>query len=85
MIHPVWDDGDRKRMRRTANHVLVETEQAKKWHGFPQSAVVIASNGHGDLLIVLPGSGSIHRWDHEEALLEDLGDFDPSRYEARRD
>ena len=84
-IHPVWDDGDRKRMGRTANHVLVETEQAKKWAGFPQSGVAIANNGHGDLLVALPGSLSVHRWDHEECLLEDIGDLDPSQCETRRD
>ena len=77
-IHPVWDDSDRKRAGRTANHVARETEQARKWHGFPVAAIALANNGHGDLLIVLPGSSSVCRWDHEEALIEEQGDLDPS-------
>jgi hypothetical protein len=76
-IHPVWDDSDRKHAARTTNHVGRETEQARKWHGFPATAVALANNGHGDLLIVLPGSASVGRWDHEETLIEDLGDVDP--------
>lgn len=77
-IHPVRDDSDRKRASRTANDVGRETGEARKWHGFPAAGIALAHNGHGDLLVGMPGSASVHRWDHEEALIEDLGDLDPS-------
>ena len=41
------------------------------------AAIALANNGHGDLLIVLPGRSSVCRWDHEEELIEELGDLDP--------
>ncbi|CAN7203741.1 SMI1/KNR4 family protein [Brevundimonas sp. LjRoot202] len=76
-VYPVWDDSDRKRAGRTANDVRYETGEARKWHGFPPNAVALAGNGHGDLLVAVPGSASVCRWDHEEELIEDLGDLDP--------
>lgn len=77
-IHPVWDDSDPKRASRAANDVRRETGEARKWHGFPAAGIALANNGQGDLLIWMPGLASVHRWDHEEALIEDLGDLDPS-------
>lgn len=64
-LHPVWDDGDRKRAGRSANHVIRETEAARRWSGFPADAIAIADNGSGDRLVLLPGSERIHWWDHE--------------------
>jgi hypothetical protein len=65
-LHPVWDDGDRKRMGRTANHVVRETEE----HGeVPGGAVVIAANGTGDLLVLPEGSDDPAWWDHETGEL----------------
>ena len=65
-LHPVWDDGDRKRMGRTANHVVRETEE----HGeVPGGAVVVAANGTGDLLVLPEGSDDPAWWDHETGEL----------------
>jgi len=64
-LHPVWDPTDRKRMARTANHIVTETRLARTWPGFPPDAVSIAMNAYGDRLIVRPGSDEIELWDHE--------------------
>jgi hypothetical protein len=64
-LHPVWDPTDRKRMGRTANHIVRETQQAREWRGFPEGAVSVATNGTGDHLVVRPGSEEIELWDHE--------------------
>jgi len=65
ILHPVWDATDRKRMSRTANHIVRETEQARAWHGFPDSAISIATNGSGDHLVIHAGSDAVDLWDHE--------------------
>lgn len=62
---PVRDDTDRKRLARTANDILRESQEAAKWPDFPQGAFVIAQNGTGDLLVLLLASDEIHIWDHE--------------------
>lgn len=64
-LYPVWDDSDRKRAGRTANHVVRETSEAREWNGFPDDAIAIASNGTGDRLVVLADADEVHWWDHE--------------------
>jgi len=71
-VFPVFDNTDRKRAGRTANHIYRETQNAKQWHGFPEGAVAVAANGTGDLLVFLAGKdgrlgGRLHHWDHETA------------------
>ena len=53
-LFPVQDTADRKRLSRTANHIVRETTEARKSPGFPPAAVAIASNGAGDYLILDP-------------------------------
>ncbi len=69
-LFPVLDETDRKRGARTANHILWETEQARAWPAFPAQAVAIASNGLGDLLVLLPGSDGPQLWRHENGATE---------------
>lgn len=64
-LHPVWDDSDRKRAGRTANHIVLETAEAREWQGFPEGAIAIASNGTGDRLVVLASTDEVFWWDHE--------------------
>jgi hypothetical protein len=65
-LFPVWDPTDRRTMRKTANHLVAETQQARaSWAGFPPEAVAVASNGSGDLLVLRPGSDEIELWLHE--------------------
>ena len=46
--YPVADTSDRKRLSRSANHILKETESCRGWARFPENAVAIAGNGAGD-------------------------------------
>jgi len=70
-VAPVFDSSDRKRIGRTSNHIARETASAREWSGFPRSAVAVASNGTGDLLVFLPSAEStvlaetLYLWRHE--------------------
>jgi len=73
LLYPVFDDSDRKRIARTCNHIILETQNARGWAGFPPDALAIGTNGSGDKLVLLPEgesfSGVVHWWDHETGLL----------------
>jgi hypothetical protein len=69
-LFPVFDRSDRKRITRTANHIVRETRSARERSGFPEDAVAIATNGGGDFLIIQPGSDEIEFWDHETGETE---------------
>jgi hypothetical protein len=55
-LHPILDTGDRKRLKRSCNDILHETEFMRDWPGWPQNALAITSNGGGDRLVLLKGS-----------------------------
>lgn len=68
-LHPVFDDTDRKRMPRTGNHIVRETQSARDgWQGFRADAIVIADDGSGDLICLLPESDEFVVWRHETAV-----------------
>ena len=70
-LHPVWDDGDRRRVARTASHVVRETEEAHEGiPDLPEGAVVVAADGSGDLLLLLAGEDEPRLHDHETGELE---------------
>ncbi len=78
-LYPIWDKSDRKRLKRTCNDIVYETESIKKWNGFPPDAVAIAGNGYGDRLILLPDNqdsnmlgDTIYFWSHE------TGEYEPT-------
>jgi hypothetical protein len=78
--HPIADTSDRKRLARSANHVLRETEALRKWPGFPANALSIASNGSGDSLLFLQHGASfeptVYAWSHEtQSLSKVANDF----------
>jgi len=66
LLYPVHDASDKKRLSRTANDIVTETKNARKWRGFPPGAVAIAANGSGDLLILQPGSDNVFLWEHDK-------------------
>lgn len=74
-LHPLFDDSDRTRLKRTCNDVILETRQAASWVGFPDGAIAIAANGAGDMLLFLaatePGrfDAKVIAWDHETGTL----------------
>jgi hypothetical protein len=47
-LFPFFDTSDRKRLARTSNDILRETEEARKWQGFPADGWAISNNGFGD-------------------------------------
>jgi len=71
-LFSVFDTTDRKHIARSSTNIPGETESAKDWPGFPPSAVAIASNGSGDLLVLLPVAdnpavlgSTVHLWQHD--------------------
>jgi hypothetical protein len=70
-LHPVQDTGDRRRAKRTADHLVRATEERRA--ELPEGTVVIAANGTGDLLVLPAGSDDPHWLDHE------TGDLHPVR------
>lgn len=65
-LYPVYDDSDRRRLARSANHVVKETETWRSQaDGFPQDAVVVAEDQEGNAIVLLPGDDSFYVWDHE--------------------
>jgi hypothetical protein len=54
ILHPIYDSSDRKRMKRTSNHVVRETQAKREYDNFPPGGVVIGENLEGGLLLLLP-------------------------------
>ena len=64
-LHTIYDDSDRGRLRRTAtSHVVHATREAREGYEelFPEGAVVVAENGGGDHLLLLPGEDEPRWW-----------------------
>ena len=79
-LHPVLDSSDRKRIARTCNDIIRETEAMQEWQGWPEGALAIAANGGGDALVMLRSGGTcgpeVFHWDHETGEMVELaGDF----------
>jgi hypothetical protein len=70
-VFQVFDPTDRKTAGRSANHIVLETRNARAWEGFPKDAIAIASNGAGDFLVLMPARSSggldsqVYLWNHE--------------------
>lgn len=84
-LHPILDEADPKRIARTCNDILRETEEARDWDGFPEHALSIARNGTGNRLVLLRNSDTddygdaVYLWDHETQALSVLGElFQPA-------
>ena len=72
-LHPILDDSDRRRLRRTAtSNILHETEEARVAFKelFPDGAVVVAHDGGGDYLVLLPGEDEPRGWEPRTGDLE---------------
>jgi len=82
-LHPIFDDGDRKRIARTCNDVVRETAAFDNLAGFPSAALVFAGNGSGDCLLFLRAGTAFDPapwcWRHETRTLtrhaDDVGQF----------
>ena len=78
-LFPFFDKSDNKRISRTCNHIILETNQAKQWENFLVNGIAIGSNGCGDLLLLLPTkednrklSDEIFIWFHETGETEKI-------------
>lgn len=75
-FYPIKDTSDRKRISRTCNHIINETESCKGFGNFPEEAVAIASNGLGDHMVFIKESGcflnTVFLWLHETGELQEL-------------
>ena len=81
IIHPFFDKSDVKRIKRTANHIILETKNSRAWSNFPPTGIAIGDNGTGDKLILLPSgdhptqlSEMIFFWSHETGETEEVAD-----------
>lgn len=74
--YPIADTSDRKRLSRTTNHILKETQEARAWPSFPAGALAIAGNGAGDQLVLLRQgnafSPAVYVWSHETGHLQEV-------------
>lgn len=80
-LYPFFDTSDKKRLKRTSNDIIRETESAKKWAGFPNDAIAIGTNGGGDQLIFLKQKktpqildATVYWWDHETGTINKVAD-----------
>ena len=49
-LFPFFDTSDKKRSKRTSNHIIRETTSARESLDFPVDAIAIAENNTGDIL-----------------------------------
>jgi hypothetical protein len=81
ILFPFLDQSDSKRLSRTCNHILFETEKAKEWIDFPKNAIAIGENGYGDYLILQQIdtlssvlSETLFAWRHENGKIDIIAD-----------
>lgn len=79
-LYPIRDESDRKRLRRTSNDIVLETESARGFPGFPDGGVAIAGNGTGDQLVLLRSHDltlfgeAVFLWEHETGEVTRIAD-----------
>uniref|UniRef100_A4Y3K0 Knr4/Smi1-like domain-containing protein n=1 Tax=Shewanella putrefaciens (strain CN-32 / ATCC BAA-453) TaxID=319224 RepID=A4Y3K0_SHEPC len=75
-FYPIKDISNRKRLSRTCNHIINETESCQGFGYFPESAITIAGNGFGDQMVFLKEGESfgdtVYLWLHETGELQQL-------------
>jgi hypothetical protein len=71
-LYPFLDNSDRKRLARTCNDIVRETQNARGLDTFPADAIAIGANGSGDQLVLFKNSENesalssiVYWWDHE--------------------
>jgi hypothetical protein len=75
-LYPFLDKSNDKTIKRTCNHIILETKQAREWNNFPKNGIAIATNGSGDQLVLIPSDINPHKlkneiylWLHETGKL----------------
>jgi hypothetical protein len=77
-LHPILDTSDRRRLKRSCNNILRETEFMSDWPSWPEGAIAIASNGGADRLVLLKVNRryepTIYVWLHDTGELVAVAD-----------
>lgn len=75
-LYSIKDTSDRKRISRTCNHIIVETESCMGFGNFPENALAVAGNGLGDQMVFIKEFGqylsTVYIWLHESGELQKL-------------
>lgn len=88
-LFPFFDKSDKKRISRTCNHIVLETNKAREWSDFPENTFAIGKNGSGDLLVLIEKEPKklgeeIYVWYHEEDKLikvgENINDYEKDEF-----
>ena len=80
LLYPIFDDSDRKRLKRTCNDIVHETALAREWPDFPPEALAIGNNGGGDKLVLMADplsdhyADTVYWWDHETGEVNRVAD-----------
>lgn len=75
MLNPFFDESNRKRISRTCNDIIKETESAKEYGEiFPKKGIAIGKDNCGNLLLLMPVNSNIlgeeiFLWDHETSKI----------------
>ena len=73
-FYSIKDTSDRKRISRTCNHIISESEACKGYGNFPENCIAIANNGMGDQMIFLKEGDKfkeeVFLWLHETGQME---------------
>lgn len=78
-LYPFFDKSDKKRISRTCNHIGIETKNARKWNGFPESGIAIGADGFGNQLILTHKgdknlTDELYFWNHETKQIEKIAE-----------
>ena len=78
-LYPFFDKSDRKRISRTCNHIGLETKNARKWNGFPESGIAIGADGFGNQLILTHNgdkslTDELYFWNHETRQIRKIAE-----------
>src|SRR5579871_3799539 len=77
-LHPIFDNSDEKRLKKTCNDIIRETIAAREWPQFPMNALAIGDNGGGDKLVFLTEpegdcyADAVCWWDYETGSLNQV-------------
>ena len=75
---PFLDKSDKKRIARTCNDIVKETNSGKESYGFPNNAIAIGQNGCGDYIVFLKSNennklnNAVYIWSHEDGNAEEI-------------
>jgi len=81
-LFPIRDSSNKKRLARSCNDIITETNSYSKYTNFPENSLAIASDGSGNLLIFMRRSSNafcvfseeVYILDHETGSITKISD-----------